>query len=163
MNFKCPTTQKNKSLHDILIYTLIQIQDVGSENVEVWFGTDSQNHGRKTHFVSVICVYRKRKGAKVFIWKDKTDRVQSNRQRMIHEAWRTFDVAKAVEKEIEDREMIPLLDIKFVVHVDVNPDPMFESNKAIKEVTGWLSGMNIPFKVKPNSHAATFAADHWAH
>lgn len=47
------------------------------------------------------------------------------------------------------------------IHIDVNPNPKHKSNVAVKEALGWVRGsLGVDAKIKPNSWAATHAADH---
>jgi predicted RNase H-related nuclease YkuK (DUF458 family) len=47
------------------------------------------------------------------------------------------------------------------VHLDINPNPKHKSSIAVKEALGWVKGsLGIDAKIKPDSFAATHAADH---
>lgn len=47
------------------------------------------------------------------------------------------------------------------IHLDINSNPKHKSNIAVKEALGWVKGsLGIDAVIKPNSWAATHAADH---
>jgi predicted RNase H-related nuclease YkuK (DUF458 family) len=47
------------------------------------------------------------------------------------------------------------------IHLDINPNPKHKSSVAVKEALGWVKGsLGIDAKIKPDSFAATHAADH---
>jgi predicted RNase H-related nuclease YkuK (DUF458 family) len=49
---------------------------------------------------------------------------------------------------------------KLEIHLDVNPDPIHASNVVTKEALGWVRGLGLEAKIKPESFAASTAADH---
>jgi predicted RNase H-related nuclease YkuK (DUF458 family) len=58
-------------------------------------------------------------------------------------------------------EIEPLLGGRYIeVHLDLNNDPKHKSNIAVKEALGWIRGLGVVAKIKPESWAATHAADH---
>jgi predicted RNase H-related nuclease YkuK (DUF458 family) len=47
------------------------------------------------------------------------------------------------------------------IHLDLNPSPNHKSNIAVKEAIGWVRGsFGFDPMIKPESFAATHAADH---
>jgi predicted RNase H-related nuclease YkuK (DUF458 family) len=52
-------------------------------------------------------------------------------------------------------------DRHFEVHIDINPNPRYKSNVAVKEALGYVKGnLGIDAKIKPDAFAAMHAADH---
>jgi predicted RNase H-related nuclease YkuK (DUF458 family) len=45
------------------------------------------------------------------------------------------------------------------VHADINTDPHFKSNEALKEAMGYILGMGFVFKAKPDAFASSYCAD----
>jgi len=160
MKFMDVSTKEHVDMEQVLERVRLEAEN---HNVEVWIGTDSQNCDKKTTFVSVIAIYRKGKGAKIFRTKQRVRQIQSIRQRMVHEAYQSIEVAKLYEETIENLEALDLMDIPMCIHVDVNKSSVHESNKAMKEIMGWLGGMGIAYEFKPMSAAASYAADKYCH
>jgi predicted RNase H-related nuclease YkuK (DUF458 family) len=48
------------------------------------------------------------------------------------------------------------------IHADINPDPKWESNKALSQAIGYILGMGYEFKVKPSAWAASYCGDKYA-
>lgn len=70
-----------------------------------------------------------------------------------------YEVGKSVEAAYEIAELLDLYGIKIEIHADINPDPKWESNKALQTAVGYILGMGYSFKVKPEAWAASTAAD----
>lgn len=70
-----------------------------------------------------------------------------------------YEVSKSVEVAYEIAPLLDLYDIKLEIHADINPDPKWESNKALQTAVGYILGMGYSFKVKPEAWAASTAAD----
>jgi predicted RNase H-related nuclease YkuK (DUF458 family) len=45
------------------------------------------------------------------------------------------------------------------VHADINTNPNFKSNDALKEVMGYIVGMGFAFKAKPDAFASSNCAN----
>ena len=71
-----------------------------------------------------------------------------------------YEVGKSVEVAYEIAPLLDLYEIPLEVHADINPDPNYESNKALQQAIGYILGMGYSFKVKPEAFAASNAADH---
>ncbi len=77
----------------------------------------------------------------------------SLRNRLMREANMTIDAALQILDVLGDR--------KLEIHLDINPNPKYKSNSAVKEALGWVKGSTgVDAKIKPYSFAATHAADH---
>jgi hypothetical protein len=75
------------------------------------------------------------------------------RERMITEVARSVDIAYQL-CELLDRYGVAL-----EVHADINTDPNFESNEALREAMGYILGMGFTFKAKPDAFASSSCAD----
>ncbi|MEO7176042.1 MAG: ribonuclease H-like YkuK family protein, partial [Saprospiraceae bacterium] len=49
--------------------------------------------------------------------------------------------------------------VELEVHADINTDPHFQSNVALKEAMGYILGMGFVFKAKPDAFASSCCAD----
>jgi predicted RNase H-related nuclease YkuK (DUF458 family) len=45
------------------------------------------------------------------------------------------------------------------VHADINTNPNFQSNVALRDAMGYILGMGFTFKAKPNAFASSCCAD----
>jgi hypothetical protein len=54
---------------------------------------------------------------------------------------------------------LDLYEVKLEIHADINPNPMFESNKALQQSVGYILGMGYNFKIKPDAIASSSCAD----
>ncbi len=121
--------------------------------LKVCIGTDSQVIGNEVHFASVIVFLREKRGGFMFISNDKNARKMSIRERMILEVGRSVEVAYSL------CELLDKYDVALEVHADINTDPAFESNTALKEAMGYILSMGFVFKAKPDAFASSCCAD----
>lgn len=119
---------------------------------KVHVGTDSQQAGQWTEFVTVIVVLDEGKGGRVFWTREKTPRIKSLRERLLKEVWLSAQTA------IELLEFVAIENLQ--VHLDVNPDPSFKSNQVIKEATATVMSQGFSVLTKPEAWAAMHVADH---
>lgn len=121
--------------------------------LKVCIGTDSQVIGDDVHFATVIVFVREKRGGFMFISNHKNARKMTLRERMILEVGRSVEVAYSM------CELLDLYDIALEVHADINTDPTFESNTALKEAMGYILSMGFVFKAKPDAFASSSCAD----
>ena len=121
--------------------------------LKVCIGTDSQVIGTEVHFATVVVFLREKRGGFMFISNDKSTRKMTLRERMILEVGRSVEVAYAL------CELLDRYDVALEVHADINTDPAFESNTALKEAMGYILSMGFVFKAKPDAFASTSCAD----
>jgi uncharacterized protein len=129
--------------------------------VAIMVGTDSQNHKHHTTFVTAVVCHKIGKGARLFYVRKKVDRIQSVRERMLREAEYSIEVALAYQS-YADSVYPHLNDCVFEVHADVNCKPEHESNRALKEIVGWITGCGFVCKIKPDAPIASTCADYYA-
>lgn len=132
--------------------TLVQETEKG-HRLKVCIGSDSQVRGTAIEFATVIVFLRERKGGFMFISNSKTTQKMSLRERMISE------VAKSVEVAYALCDLLDKYDVELEVHADINTDPSFQSNQALKEAMGYILGMGFVFKAKPDAFASSYCAD----
>ena len=121
--------------------------------LKVCIGTDSQVRGTTIEYATVIVFLREKKGGFMFIYNEKSDKLVSLRERMITEVWKSVDVAYKL------CDLLDEFDIGLEVHADINTDPHFKSNEALREAMGYILGMGFAFKAKPEAFASTCCAD----
>jgi uncharacterized protein len=146
---------------------LIKTEKAMGRELRVAVGTDSQRNGRNYKFATVILfVIKENLGGGVWVgrggkmvYADYSMSVHSKRKEGVNERM-LQEVSKSIEVAYEIAPLMDKYGIKMEVHADINPDPRWESNKALKEAVGYILGMGYEFKLKPNSIASTYCADH---
>lgn len=121
--------------------------------LKVCIGTDSQVHGRETEYATVIVFLREKRGGFMFISNEKTTIRCSIKERML------IEVAKSIEIAYELCDLFNEYDVDMEVHADINTNPQFKSNEALREAMGYIMGMGYAFKAKPDAFASSSCAD----
>lgn len=145
-------TRIEGSIKEAVERTIRREQSQGHK-LKVCIGTDSQVRGAETGFATVIVFLREKRGGFMFISSENTKQPMSLRERMITE------VARSVEIAYELCNLLDQYDVALEVHADINTDPHFQSNVALKEAMGYILGMGFVFKAKPNAFASSSCAD----
>jgi len=122
-------------------------------HLKVCIGTDSQVKGSDTEFATVIVFLREGHGGFMFIHNEKTKNVYSIKERML------VEVAKSIEIAYELCPLFTQYDVDMEVHADINTNPHFKSNDALKEAMGYILGMGFAFKAKPEAFASSSCAN----
>ena len=121
--------------------------------LKVCIGTDSQVKGKETEFATVIVFLREGHGGFMFIHNDRTRQSFSIKERML------MEVAKSIEIAFELCDLFTIYDIDMEVHADINTNPQFKSNDALREAMGYILGMGFAFKAKPEAFASSSCAN----
>jgi predicted RNase H-related nuclease YkuK (DUF458 family) len=121
--------------------------------LKVCIGTDSQVHGAETEFATVIVFLREKSGGFMFISNDRTSQPYSIKERML------VEVAKSIEVAYSLCDLFNKYDVDMEVHADINTNPQFKSNEALREAMGYILGMGYAFKAKPDAFASSCCAD----
>ncbi len=116
-------------------------------------GTDSQVKGKITEFATVIVFIRKGKGGFMYIHNETTKQKMSIKQRMLVEVSKSIEVAYAL------CNIFSRYSVDMEVHADINTNPKFKSNDALKEAMGYIMGMGFAFKAKPHAFASSSCAN----
>lgn len=121
----------------------------------VHIGTDAQKADKNVDFVTCVVVHKPGKGGRVYYSRTRKGKqdVKSLRQKLFTEAWMSIETAMELEAALPDR-------CKITVHLDVNPDEKWASNRHIKEVVGMVMAQGYEVLVKPDAWCASHAADH---
>jgi uncharacterized protein len=137
-----------------------QIKDIGEwvaeatrEGQDVHVGTDSLVAGKYTQFVTVVVVLTPRKGGAVAYQREVVQRssLASLRERLFKETWISTSLAMELSKVAKG---------EITIHVDVNTQERHMSQRYLQELTGLVVGQGFKCLVKPDSWAASHAADH---
>jgi uncharacterized protein len=122
--------------------------------LKVCIGTDSQIKGKKGfEFATVILILRKGKGGFMFINNQRVIQNYSIKERMLVEVSMSVNIAYKL------CDIFTKYDIDMEVHADINTNPNFKSNDALKEAMGYIMGMGFEFKAKPNAFASSSCAN----
>jgi uncharacterized protein len=122
-------------------------------HLKVCIGTDSQVKGKETEFATVIVFLREGHGGFMFIHNDKTRQSFTIKERML------MEVAKSIEVAYELCNLFTKYNVDMEVHADINTNPHFKSNDALKEAMGYILGMGFAFKAKPEAFASSSCAN----
>ncbi|HMK17496.1 MAG TPA: ribonuclease H-like YkuK family protein [Chitinophagaceae bacterium] len=137
---------------DEVTNVLMREQEAGHE-MKVCIGTDSQVKGKETEFATVIVFIRKGKGGFMYIHNEITKQRMSIKQRMLMEVNKSIEVAYAL------CNIFSRYSADMEVHADINTNPNFKSNDALKEAMGYIVGMGFAFKAKPEAFASSNCAN----
>jgi uncharacterized protein len=135
------------------VETVIKRETEAGYRLKVCIGTDSQVKGSETEFATVIVFLREGHGGFMFIHNDKTRQQYSIKERML------VEVAKSIEIAYELCNLFTLYNVDMEVHADINTNPNFKSNDALKEAMGYILGMGFAFKAKPEAFASSSCAN----
>jgi uncharacterized protein len=142
----------NRSIEDEIRAVIVKEKEMGHQ-LKVCIGTDSQVKGKETEFATVIVFIRKGKGGFMYINNETTLQKMSIKQRMLTE------VAKSIEVAYELCKIFTVYNVDMEVHADINTNPSFKSNDALKEAMGYIMGMGFAFKAKPDAFASSSCAN----
>ncbi len=153
MNWRRLNGQAIESSVKEAVKAAILREKAAGHKLKVCIGSDSQVRGGVIEFATVIVFLREKKGGFMFISNDKTYNKMSLRERMISEVARSVEVAYSL------CDLLDAHDVALEVHADINTDPHFQSNLALKEAMGYILGMGFVFKAKPDAFASSSCAD----
>lgn len=131
----------------------IEKERANGVKLKVCIGTDSQVKGEDTEFATVIVFLREHNGGFMYIHNEKTKQKFHIKERML------VEVAKSIEIAYELCDLFTKYDVDMEVHADINTNPGFKSNEALREAMGYILGMGFAFKAKPEAFASSCCAD----
>ncbi len=126
------------------------VRDAAREGQAVHIGTDSQQAGRLTRFVTVVVILTPRRGGRVAYVRESVRRIASLRERLLREVWRSVSLG------IELEAVVPG---ELTVHIDANPVVTHKSSAHVQELVGLVVGQGFKAAIKPEAWAATHCAD----
>jgi uncharacterized protein len=121
--------------------------------LKVCIGSDSQVRGSSTEFATVIVFLREKRGGFMFINNEKSEHKFTIKERMLEEVSKSIQIAYAL------CDLLDEYDVDLEVHADINTNPHFKSNPALREAMGYILGMGFAFKAKPEAFASSCCAD----
>jgi uncharacterized protein len=145
-------TAIERDIRDEVRAALIKEKEAGHA-LKVCIGTDSQVKGSVTEFATVIVFIRKGRGGFMYVLPERTTQKMSVKQRML------LEVAKSVEVSYHLCRILTLYGVDMEVHADINTNPQFKSNDALKEAMGYIMGMGFAFRAKPHAFASSNCAN----
>ncbi|MBS1585241.1 MAG: ribonuclease H-like YkuK family protein [Bacteroidetes bacterium] len=122
-------------------------------HLKVCIGTDSQVRGGETEFATVIVFLREKHGGFMYICNERSRQPYTIKERML------VEVARSIEIAYELCDLFNRYDVDMEVHADINTNPHFKSNEALREAMGYILGMGFAFKAKPEAFASSCCAD----
>ena len=141
-----------KTLGEVKIPDILQfVAEASRDGQAVHIGTDSLQSGRVTQFVTVVVILTPRKGGRVAYRREIVSRITSLRERLLKEVWRSVDLGL---------QFSPIVKGELAVHIDANPVVAHKSSRYVQELVGLVVGQGFKALIKPESWAATHAADH---
>jgi predicted RNase H-related nuclease YkuK (DUF458 family) len=149
---KLDGTRIRQPLVDEIRDVIVREKAMGHE-LKVCIGTDSQVKSRGTEFATVIVFIRKGKGGFMYINEELSQVKMTVKERML------VEVSKSVEVAYQLNRLFALYNVGMEVHADINTNPEFKSNHALKEAMGYITGMGFVFKAKPESFASSACAN----
>ena len=135
------------------VYAAISNEKENGHDLTVCIGTDSQVKGLQTEFATVIVFIRKGKGGFMYIRSEVSLQKMNIKQRML------MEVAKSIEVAYALCPIFTRFKVDMEVHADINTNPNFKSNDALKEAMGYIMGMGFVFKAKPQAFASSSCAN----
>lgn len=139
-------TLKDEPIADLLAF----VREAAREGQAVHIGTDSQQSGFHTRFVTVLAIVNPGRGGRAAYVRDRVPRITSLRERLLREVWRSVELALVLD------EVVPG---ELTVHIDANPVATSRSSAYVQELVGLVVGQGFRARIKPESWAATHAAD----
>jgi predicted RNase H-related nuclease YkuK (DUF458 family) len=141
-----------KTLNEVKVQDILEfVEGASRDGQAVHVGTDSMQSGRLTHFVTVVVVLTPGKGGRVVYRRDRVPRIRSLRERLLKEVWRSVDLGL---------QLSPIVQGELTVHIDANPVVQHKSSAYVQELVGLVVGQGFKALIKPESWAATHAADY---
>nr|MBP6315781.1 hypothetical protein [Chitinophagaceae bacterium] len=141
-----------KSVEEVIVRETAQ-----GNRLKVCIGTDSQVKMGETEFATVIVFLREGRGGFMFIHNETTHIRYTIKERML------MEVGKSIEIAYDLCALFTTYHIDMEVHADINTNPHFKSNEALREATGYILGMGFAFKAKPEAFASSSCANRMVH
>ncbi len=135
------------------IRQIVTTEAMQGHSLKVCIGTDSQVKGKHIEFATVVVFVRAGRGGFMFIHNETIKRSMAIKERMLYEVSKSIDVAFKLSPIFIE------FDIDMEVHADINTNPSFKSNTALKEAMGFIMGMGFAFKAKPQAFASSSCAN----
>lgn len=140
-------TLSGKQIKDITEW----VKELAKEGQIVHIGTDSLGINKHTQFVTVVAILTPMKGGRVAYLREVVPRINSLREKLLKEVWRSVDLGIVLHPHIPG---------DLTVHIDANPILKHKSSKYIQELTSLVVSQGFKAQLKPDAWAASHCADH---
>lgn len=123
--------------------------------VQLMVGTDSQRRNHKTMISTVIVLYHVGRGGHIIHWTQMLPRIRDLHSKLWKEVEHTAKVVSYLMDNGFSRDEI-------IVHIDVNPNPRWDSHALYAASKGFFVGMGFAdtnIVTKPLSYVAMHVAD----
>lgn len=142
----------NEPITTIIEKAIVREQKEG-HRLKICVGSDSQAYKSHVEYATAIVVLREGKGGFMFMRNLKGTKQISIKERMLKEVTMSVKTAYAI------CNILDKYNVALEVHADINTDPKFQSNVALKDAMGYILGMGFEFKAKPHAFASSSCAD----
>lgn len=141
---------------DTLVDTIITFINEMPGSYKLMVGTDSQAFSVSTKYVSVIAIHRIGNGGRYFYKIKKDKKKLSLYDRMFQEVTDSLEIAQQLIKLLHDKGyQIDQHDLS--IHIDVGK--CGKTKELVKSIVGVVVGCGYQAEIKPDSWAASKAAD----
>lgn len=142
----------NEPITTLVKNAIVREQEAG-HRLKICVGSDSQAYQDHVAYATAVVILREGRGGFMFIRQLKGTTNIGVKERMLKEVTMSVEVAYAICHIMETHN------VAFEVHADINTDPKFKSNVALKDAMGYILGMGFKFKAKPHAFASSSCAD----
>ena len=133
-------------------YTIKYLRD--NPKVSLYIGTDAKRRKRKHMYITTVCFRHPCNGVHVICKK------QTVPNKEIHgifdKLWREVVMTVDVLNDM----LLYIPKEKITVDLDYSVIKKYESNKVHDSAVGWVKGLGVNVRSKPNAWAASYAADY---
>jgi predicted RNase H-related nuclease YkuK (DUF458 family) len=126
------------------------VRDHAQEGQIVHLGTDSLQLRRHTRFVTVVAILTPGHGGRAIWTRVVRPRIPSLRERLLREVWLSVELGLRLH---------PVVPGPLHVHIDANPIAHYKSSAYVQELVGLVVSQGFRAVIKPESWAASRAAD----
>lgn len=126
------------------------VREHAREGQVVHLGTDSLQLRRHTRFVTVVAILTPGRGGRAIWAGASVPRIASLRERLLREVWLSVELGLRLE---------PVVPGPLHVHIDANPVERHKSSAYVQELVGLVVSQGFRAVIKPESWAASRAAD----
>jgi predicted RNase H-related nuclease YkuK (DUF458 family) len=126
------------------------VREAASDGQVVHLGTDSMQLARHTRFVTVVAILTPGRGGRAIWTRESRPRIASLRERLLREVWLSVELGLKLE---------PVVPGPLHVHIDANPIAQHKSSAYVQELVGLVVSQGFRAVIKPESWAASRAAD----
>lgn len=121
-------------------------------SLRIYIGTDAQDYGKITNFVTCIVYRYGKRGSHFLYFREKVPIIRDIYSRLYTEGTRTIDAALLLTEELP----ISIEALEF----DYADVAKTKSTPVINALRGWVKGLNMNASFKSGEQIATKAADH---